>query len=605
MRPGKLSALVPLIGTAVLGLAAVGAPAQAARPAVASPAASSAVTGAPARPAVASPAARPGVAAPAASFTPLNGFGSSWAGPAINQWSRDVRPQGIVINFDPVGSAAGRQDYIVDQADFAASDIAFLTTPDPFQGGTENPPYAYSYIPIVAGGTTFPYNVVVGGRKIRNMRLSGLTITKIFTGQITNWDNAAITHDYGAQLPSIPITVVTRSDGSGASYQFTRWMWRQYNSQWQHFCAASGGPGSNCGPTEFYPSNALPDGKSLSGSDLVANYIASASNNGAIGYDEYAYALNFGIPVVKVRNPAGYYSLPTPSNDAIALQRAVINENSASLNYLQQNLDGVYANRDSRTYPLSSYSYVIVPRDSRVINGQTLGPPRKFNTNKGYTLSAWLRYVLCGAQKTAGNLGYSPLPYPLVTGGFLQFNHIPGHIGSIPNSQLNNCDNPTYHNGHNFLIQDAPFPSPCDYYTAPLNCTVKLEHGHPVAVSTGSGPGGSGPTGSGPGGSSPTGSNAGTHGPGGTSAGQTINPNTGQVVNANGSSPTGSGGTVNAQPVSLSGPAPQEAWLFAVLIVLALLGAIVAPTALGAWLERRRTADAGHAPPATGPREQR
>jgi hypothetical protein len=179
MRPGKLSALLLLIGAALLALAAFGAPAQAAGPAADGQAAKAAA------------------ARPASSFTPLQGFGSSWAGPAISQWSADVHNQGVVINFDPVGSAAGRQDYILNQADFAASDIAFLTTPDPFQGGTENSPYAYSYIPIVAGGTTFPYNIVVGGRRITNMRLSGATITKIFTGQITNWDNSTITHHRG------------------------------------------------------------------------------------------------------------------------------------------------------------------------------------------------------------------------------------------------------------------------------------------------------------------------------------------------------------------------------------------------------------------------
>jgi ABC-type phosphate transport system substrate-binding protein len=603
MRPGKLSALVALVGTAVLGLAALGAPAQAARPAVAGPAASSAAARPAARPATAGPAARRAVGAPAASYTPLHGSGSSWAAPAIDQWKTDVRPQGIVINFDPLGSAAGRQAYILNQSDFAASDIAFLTTPDPFQGGTESSPYAYSYIPIVAGGTTFLYNLVVGGRKITNMRLSGQTITKIFTGQITNWDNSAITHDYGAHLPSIPITVVVRADGSGASYQFTRWMWRQYTSQWQHFCSVSGGP-SNCGPTEFYPSNALPNGKSLSGSDLVANYVHSPSNNGAIGYDEYSYALFSHIPVVKLLNPAGYYSLPTAPNDAIALTKAAINENPSSADFLQQNLDQVYTNPDPRTYPLSSYSYVIVPRNSLA---GTRGPPPIFNTNKGYTLSTWLKYVLCGAQQTAARLGYSPLPGNLVTGGFIQFNHIPGHISSIPTSQLNNCNNPTYHNGINYLTRDAPFPSVCDFHTAPLNCTVKIEHGHPVAVQTSGAPGSPGsttPGGTTPGGTTPGSTTPGSTTPGGTSPGQTINPNTGQLTNANGSPASSSGGPANAQPVSLTGPAPQEAWVFAVLIVVALLGAIVAPTALGAWLERRRTADAGHAPRATGPRKQ-
>jgi ABC-type phosphate transport system substrate-binding protein len=433
----------------------------------------------------------------------------------------------------------------------------------------------------------------VGGKKITNLRLSGETIMKIFTGQITNWDNAAITHDYGAQLPDIPITVVTRSDGSGASYQFSRWMWKEFPSDWQAFCARSGGP-SNCGPTEFYPDSALPNGKSLNGSDLVANYIASPSNNGAIGYDEYAYALDSDIPVVAVQNAAGYDVLPTASNVAIALQKAVINYDENSTDYLMQNLDGVYGYTDPRAYPLSSYSYLIVPRISRTINGRTLGPPPIFGSNgdsKGQTLSTWLNFVLCGAQQTAGALGYSPLPYPLILGGYNEFNEIPGHI-AVPSvsSFIARCDNPTYDDGQNLLIKDAPYPSPCQKATAPLDCTVK--DGKAVATS---GTGANGST-----------NGSGTNGTDGTGTSGQVNPNTGQATGDTNGADT----AITASPVSVSGPAPQEAWIFGALIVLALLGAIVAPTVLGSWLERRRTAAAGSGPgssatPAARPRSAR
>jgi len=585
MRRSKLAALVPLTGAAFVLVAALGAPAQATRSAVARPAAKSTTATRTARSAAAS---SPSSSA-SESFTPLNGFGSSWAGPAIDQWAEDVHTQGIVINFDPDGSAAGRQQYALDQADFAASDIAFLTTPDPFQGGTENPKYAYSYIPIVAGGTSFLYNLQVGGKRITNLRLSGETIMKIFTGQISNWDNPEITADYGAQLPSIPITVVVRADGSGASYQFSDWMLHEFPSDWASFCAKSGGPTTNCGPTEFYPDTALPNGKSLNGSDLVANYIASPSNNGAIGYDEYAYALDSNIPVVAMENAAGYDVLPTASNVAIALQKAVINEDPSSVDFLMQNLDSVYGYNDPRTYPLSSYSYLIVPRTSRTIDGSTAGPPPIFNDSKGYTLSTWLNFVLCGAQQTAAALGYSPLPYPLITGGYLQFGYIPGaiHVGTVA-SFIASCKNPTYYDGQNLLIKQAPYPSPCQFHTAPLSCTVK--NGKAVAATaadTGTSTSSTGKT------SDSTGN------------GSTINPNTGQVNN--GGTGDGSGVAINASPVNLSGPAPQEAWVFAVLIVLALLAAIAAPTVLGSWLERRRTADSsagpgGTAPPPAAPR---
>jgi ABC-type phosphate transport system substrate-binding protein len=157
-----------------------------------------------------------------AAYVALKGAGSSWAAPAIDAWSSDVHSQGIVVNFTASGSAAGRNAYMENQADFAATDIAYLTSSDPFGGGPEAQSYAYSYIPVVAGGTTFMYNLRVGSQKITNLRLSGDTITKIFTGQITNWDDSRITRDYGRELPSQKITVVTRSDGSGARYQFAR-----------------------------------------------------------------------------------------------------------------------------------------------------------------------------------------------------------------------------------------------------------------------------------------------------------------------------------------------------------------------------------------------
>jgi ABC-type phosphate transport system substrate-binding protein len=584
MRRSKLAALVPLTGAAFVLVAALGAPAQATRSAVTGPAAKSTTAARTAKYAADSSPSPSSSTSAGESFTPLNGFGSSWAGPAIDQWAEDVHSEGIVINFDPDGSAAGRQQYALNQADFAASDIAFLTTPDPFQGGTENPKYAYSYIPIVAGGTSFLYNLQVGGKRITNLRLSGETLMKIFTGQITNWDDPAITHDYGERLPSLPITVVVRADGSGASYQFSDWMLHEFPSDWQSFCARSGGPKTNCGPTEFYPDSALPNGKSLNGSDLVANYIASPSNNGAIGYDEYAYALDSNIPVVAVQNAAGYDILPKAANVAIALQKAVINEDPNSVDFLMQNLDSVYGYNDPRTYPLSSYSYLIVPRISRTIDGSTAGPPPIFNDSKGYTLSTWLNFVLCGAQATAGALGYSPLPYPLITGGYQEFDQIPGHIpvGTVA-SFIGKCNNPTYDDGQNVLIKDAPYPTPCQKATAPLDCTVK--NGQAVAA-TGAD---SGSTGSG---STSKSSNS-------TGNGSTINPNTGQV---NGGGGGDSGAAINASPVSLSGPAPQEAWVFAVLIVFALIAAIAAPTVLGSWLERRRTADSSAGPGGAAPR---
>jgi len=519
--------------------------------------------------------------ASAASYVTLNGDGSSWAQPAIQQWTRDIANQGIQINYTGDGSAQGRQKYIEDQNDFAGSDIAFLTQGDPFGAGLEKVGWNYSYIPIVAGGTTFIYNLTVAGKKVTNLRLSGQTIAQIFTGAIKNWDDPRITHDYGAQLPNQPITVVTRSDGSGASYMFTRWLSTEYKSMWNSFCAAHGGPKTSCGPTEFYPG--FGNSVQKDGSDQMATFLASSISNGAIGYDEYAYALNYGLPAVKMLNAAGYYSLPTPSNVAIALQAAIINNNPKSVDYLMQDLDNVYTFKDPRTYPLSSYSYLVIPRD--VGGGSNNAPPPTWSTAKGATLSTWLDYVLCGAQKSAGNLGYSPLPENLVTGGFAQVAHVPGHVPNPNISQPKTCDSPTFQGvgggkTANLLIQNAPLPSPCDFHTAPLNCVVSGGKAKPAGGSGGSG--GPGSVGPGNANAAQTGGPSATAGAGPSAS---FDPNTGQFVG--GGNGTAGSQDIAAEPVAVAAR-PDEQSLLAALTVLEILAAVSAPVAVGAWLQRRR-----------------
>ena len=174
----------------------------------------------------------------AGTYATLSGSGSSWASVALVQWANDLAPNGLTVNFLADGSASGRGDYMQgSQVDFAASDPPFRNGKDELGGtGAEHPSYGYSYVPDVGGGTAFMYHVTVGGHLVTNLRLSGETLMKIFTGQITNWDNPEITKDYGAQLPNEPIIPVIRSDGSGATFFLTRWMSHVFPNDWNAFC---------------------------------------------------------------------------------------------------------------------------------------------------------------------------------------------------------------------------------------------------------------------------------------------------------------------------------------------------------------------------------
>ena len=92
------------------------------------------------------------------------------------------------------GSSQGRQDFANDSTDFAISEIPYQGTDEQGNADTSNG-RGYAYLPIVAGGTAFTYQLKVGGTMVRNLRLSGETLAKIFTNQITNWNDPAITKD--------------------------------------------------------------------------------------------------------------------------------------------------------------------------------------------------------------------------------------------------------------------------------------------------------------------------------------------------------------------------------------------------------------------------
>ncbi len=143
------------------------------------------------------------------------------------------------VVFTANGAAQGRKDYANRSVHFAVSDIGYRGA-DPTTGQQDDPKgRSFAYLPIAAGGTSFPYHIEVGGKLVRNVRLSGETIAKIFTSQITNWNDPQITQDNnGKALPSIPIIPVVHSEGAGVTNQFTRYLAKQYPKIWAPATAA-------------------------------------------------------------------------------------------------------------------------------------------------------------------------------------------------------------------------------------------------------------------------------------------------------------------------------------------------------------------------------
>jgi phosphate ABC transporter phosphate-binding protein len=406
-------------------------------------------------------AGSPAVAAD--SYARISGTGSTWSQNALDQWRTNVATNyGMTVNYSGVGSSAGRRDFISGTVDFAISEIPFQSNPED-GSQPETPTTSYAYMPIVAGGTSFMYNLKIGGKRVTNLRLSGATITRIFAGQITNWNDAAIKADNpGLAMPDKAIVPVVRSDGSGSSAQFSLWMSKQHGDIWKN------------GLRSQFPVPA--NGKAQNGSLGVAGYVSQDYGEGAITYVEYSYALKSGFPVAKVLNSAGYYIEPTASSVAVAMMKARINTD------LTQILDDVYNNPDPRTYPLSSYSYMIVPTQVAGI----------FTTDKGRTLGAFAEYVLCEGQQQAEQLGYSPLPMNLVKAGSEQIKRIPG--ANTAGIDTNKCNNPTFKPGedesNNQLALTAKQPAACDKQ-GPDQCTTGTAGATGETPVSGSGSGGS------------------------------------------------------------------------------------------------------------------
>jgi phosphate ABC transporter phosphate-binding protein len=452
----------------------------------------------------------------AAAFVPVTGAGSTWSFNAIHAWQANVAQNGLTVDYNPVGSTTGRNQFKDGRVDFAASDIPYGVKDG---NNNDDPPQrGFAYMPVTAGGTTFMYNLKIGPNRVTNLRLSGPVVAGIFTGAITTWNDPQIAQDNPAlRLPAIPIVPVVRSDGSGSTAQFTQWMVATQGPIWNSYCARVGR--NPCTQTSAYPT--LPGSHMVAQSgDLgVSGYVSQQQSVGTIGYVEYSYALETGFPVAKIRNSANYYTEPTAGHVAVSLLAARINPNQSDPRvYLTQDLSQVYVNTDARTYPLSSYSYMILPTTTEA--GLT--------NDKGNSLAAFGSYAVCGGQSQVDALGYSALPINLVQASFDQLKKIPGaNVGSL---NIQSCHNPTFStDGTNTLAKNDPMPPDCDK-AGPTQCATGTGGaGGPVSTGGGGGGGGSGGGGSGSGagagGGGPT-SNAPTNAP------QVCDPETGACNSA-------------------------------------------------------------------------
>ena len=382
----------------------------------------------------------------------MTGQGSADAALAFSQWIADTTSMGLNVNYTATSSVAGLQAYADNTADFAGSEAEFSSL------GPTDVPRGYAYAPDLAGGTAVMYNVEdTAGRAVSSLHLSRLTVAKIFSGIITNWDDPAISADNkGLVLPNHPITVVGRSGQSGTTALFYDFVDQTDPTDFAQWAASNGfNPSSRVLEIDQGPETA--SWQFYSGPDQQAEAISSPGGIWSIGYDEFSYAKIYNDNVAWIQNQSGNWVLPQAGNITAALQSAVLAPDTS------ENLDGVYTSMDPAAYPISNYSYFVYQCAPSADTPNCVTPyadPGQINT-----LAQFMRYIACAGQVKMPEIGYAALPPQLSQ---LTADAI-GSMTGQPAERLTaqNCANPEFQS-----------PAPCrprwserpPFPTAPATC---------------------------------------------------------------------------------------------------------------------------------------
>ena len=371
-------------------------------------------------------------AAASASPAAVNGSGSSYVGLAMQQWVADAQTNGLKVNYSPTGSPQGLTSFAQNLTDFAGTEAEFTAL------NNTNPARGYQYVPDVAGAVAMMYNVSdKAGKKVDYLHLARRTVARIFTGDIINWNDAAITADNkGLQLPDHPINVVYRGGQSGTTGLFYDFVANVAPDIFGPWAAKHQFPTTTRIIQLDSSADFVPKSQAFNGSDQIAQFIAGGAGQWSIGYDEFGYAKTYNVPAAWIQNGHGDYVQPYAPNISAALEGAKLRPD------LSQELSGVYNSNDPLAYPISAYSYIVTQCAASADRPTCKGAYG--NAGVTETLSAWLRYIACDGQVNMASIGYSPLPKNLSQEMANSIARMQGNGVQPEQLTAGNCANPRF-----------------------------------------------------------------------------------------------------------------------------------------------------------------
>ncbi len=296
----------------------------------------------------------------------ISGAGATFPAPLYAKWAEGYkRATGNQLNFQAIGSGGGIKQIEAKTVDFGASDKPLTQA--------EQDQYGLYQFPTVIGGVVPAINIP--GVPTGKLKLPGSVLADIFLGNITVWNDPAITKwNPGLNLPGLPITVVHRSDGSGTTFLFTSYL-SIANDQWKNSVGAN--------DTVEWPT-----GVGGAKNDGVAALVRGTA--GSIGYVEYAYVMKTGINYALVASHDATWPMPTAANFKAATAGA--DWAHAPGNYLL-----VLNQPGANAWPITGATFILVYKDQP-------------NAAKAAAVLKFFDYGYKDGDFNASDLFYVPLP---------------------------------------------------------------------------------------------------------------------------------------------------------------------------------------------------
>jgi len=310
------------------------------------------------------------IAAPAQAAD-ITGAGATFPYPIYSKWADAYKKEtGNGLNYQSIGSGAGIKQIQAKTVTFGATDMP-LTVEDLNKGGLVQWPQVMGALVAV---------VNIEGIKSNELTFDGATLADIYLGKIKTWNDPAIVKlNPGVKLPSAPIAVVRRSDGSGTTFVWTNYL-SEVSPEWKSKVGAD-------------TAVEWPVGVGARGNEGVAGNVGQQKNS--IGYVEYAYAKQSNLTYAKLINKAG----KTVQAGMASFQAAAANAdwaNTPGYRVILTNQPG------DTSWPITSATFILMYKQ----------PADKAAAAEALKFFDW---AFAKGDKLAEELDYIPMPDAVVT----------------------------------------------------------------------------------------------------------------------------------------------------------------------------------------------